>query len=117
MSSASVTAAPVDDHHLTERLAARALRLALDPCGETQDRATELALLAGDSSRHLASARRRLRCGDRRGRSRTVARAEQLLTTAQLSAEQRGRPMPGPGVGEPGEVVALIRRASRPGGG
>jgi hypothetical protein len=97
MSSVSVTAAPVGDrHHLSDRLAARALRLALDPCAKVRDGATELALLAGDSPRHLAAARRRLRCGDKRGRSRIVAHAEQLLIVAQWSAELRIDQLPGP---------------------
>lgn len=96
MSSVSVTATRPDDHrHLTDRLAARALRLALDPCAPVRDGATELALLAGDSPRHLVQARRRLRCGDKRGRSRTVARAERMLTTALLSAEPRNDELPG----------------------
>lgn len=95
MSLVSATAAPEGDHrHLAERLAARALRLALDPCAPAPDGATELALLAGDSPRQLAKARRRLRCGDKTASSGIVARAQQLLSAAQLSAELPKPPPP-----------------------
>jgi hypothetical protein len=82
-----MAASPGDLHHVTDRLAARALRLALDPSAERSQGAAELAWLAGDSPCYLARARRRLRSADRGGRSRIVDRAEQLLADAQSSAE------------------------------
>jgi hypothetical protein len=84
MTPVSVLPTPSDDlHHLTDRLAARALRLALDPYLYRCHGVAELAWLAGDSPSYLGQARRRLRCGDSGRTSRIVARAEQLLTDAQ----------------------------------
>lgn len=76
-------AAHPGQRYLTERLAARALRLALDPSLVGTNKAAELASLAGGSPRHLARARRRLRCHDTERRSRIVTQAEQLLVDAQ----------------------------------
>jgi hypothetical protein len=88
MASVSVMTVPLDGpQHLTDRLAARALRLALDPSLDRCHGPAELAWLAGDSPSCLARARRRLRCGESGGRSRIAARAEQLLADAQSSAE------------------------------
>lgn len=113
MSQVSVINKPVDVHQrLTERLAARALRLALDPCAEARDGAIELAVLAGGSPRHLVEARRRLRCGDKRGRSRIVARADQLLSAALLSAQLWNDRLAGP----PGGPVASISPLPHRGG-
>jgi hypothetical protein len=88
MAPDSIMAVPLDGpQHLTDRLAARALRLALDPYLDRCHGAAELVWLAGDRPSHLARARRRLRCGESERRSRIAAQAEQLLADAQCSAE------------------------------
>jgi hypothetical protein len=55
---------------LADRPAARALRLALDPCLSRPQGVAELALIVGERPRALTRAQRRLRCGDTEGRVR-----------------------------------------------